>query len=95
MPISLGDAKLEELRASITQIISIVINPQDEKTLEFQIVEKILALIKEKVAGPKILESAGHSFSDEIDTHIMELLNISFIEYNENAQIKQNIVSLI
>lgn len=42
-------------------------------------------MIKEKISGPKILESTGHTLSDEIDTHIMELLNIKFIEYIDNS----------
>ena len=47
------------------------------------------------MSGPKNLDSAGHTLSDEIDTHIMELLNINFIEYHDNTAIKQKIVGLI
>ena len=86
MSISLSDSNLEELRLIITKIITKIINPPaNHKGIDLEDVEKIISLIKEKISGSKNLESAGHTLSDEIDTHIMELLNINFIEYHDNA----------
>ena len=56
--------------------------------------EKLILLIKSKITS-RILESTGHTLSDEIDTHIMEVLNINFIEYHDNAVVKSKIVALI
>ena len=75
--LSLTDQPLQDLRAIITQIISFSITGVVQG-FEQEHTEKLITLIKSKISN-RILESTGHTISDEIDTHIMEVLNINFI----------------